>query len=166
MLCKNKSCLLPPLFMLAFFWFSLATPPPASAIDISTKGPTSTAQRNVIMWLYTTGYTQLALLERPWKDMISLQWKPDGSKWFKVRWRDGKIQVLTLRLPSKNLVQTNFLCHNDGYIHLQVIDCKTKKPIRDALVADITGKQFHGLPTGPDGWGRGIRNDRHRAAAH
>lgn len=143
---------LPRLLWLAVLLFALAAPDQARAIGMSTKGAGS-PQCSVIIWQYTNGYTQLALLERSWKDMSSLHWQPDGSKLFQVRWRDGKTQSFTLRQAGKNLKYVGFRCQGDGYIHLKVTDCKTKQPLNNALVSDITGKQFRGLPTGKDGWG-------------
>ena len=140
------------LFWLVAFLCVLATPQPASSAAYATRGGV-TPQCNVIYWLYTDGYSQIALLNYSWKEMHYLQWSPDNSTAFKVRWRSGKVQTLSLRQPGKNLKQVSFFCQGDGFINLRVTDCQTKQPLYNALVSDITGKQFRGFPTGKDGWG-------------
>jgi len=141
-----------PVLCLAVFLCALAAPRPACAAAYVTRGG-ATPQCNVIYWIYTNGYSQIDLLSRSWKEMHALQWTPDNSKTFKVRWRNGKVQTFSLRQPGKNLKQVSFFCQGDGFINMRVTDCSTKKPLYNALISDITGKQFRGLPTKRNGWG-------------
>jgi len=149
---ENKVRFMLPLLGLAVFLCSLAVALPARAAALSTRG-VAQDKCNIIVWQYASGYTQLGRLNHSWRYMTGVNWRLDHSRWFRIRWRDGKTQTFTLRQPGKNLKYVGFRCAGDGFIKMLVTDCSTKKPLYNALISDVNGKLFRGLPTEKDGWG-------------